>query len=552
MEQVIIDGNILNDLMQYGLSSLLQNKKIVNDLNVFPIPDGDTGENMYLTLQGGVRAIKDLKENSVATVARIASDGMLNAARGNSGVILSQLFDGFAKGIVNKDTIVLTDLVIAFESATKQGYGAVDQPTEGTILTVARETTESLKALDLSKMSALDFVDQLLQIIKRSVEGTPDKLQKLKDNGVVDSGGAGLYYIFEGCAKYLRGENIEITSSKAADTSEVDYHKFNENSVLEFGYCSEVLLQLTKHKCDIDKFDLNALKDFLNSIGDSLVVVQNGYTIKVHVHTFEPYKLLEYCGRFGEFLKVKVENMTLQHSETQIQNNFAPKTVENKQRKKYGVVAVANGAGVKSVFKEFGADVVIDGGQTNNPASSDFIQAYREANAEIIFVFTNNSNVILAAKQAADKYKAAKIHMIKTRNIGEGYAGLSMLDFTVEDDSAIVENIENEIKNARTGAITVASRTTVCNGLSIKEGDYIGLVDENIVTAHALEPRAVINLLDQMQPEQKVCVTLIYGKNFSAKEKEFAKNYLATKYPDLEVYEIDGGQEIYDLYVVMN
>lgn len=538
--------------MQYGLSSLLQNKKIVNDLNVFPIPDGDTGENMYLTLQGGVRAIKDLKESSVATVARIASDGMLNAARGNSGVILSQLFDGFANGITNKDTIVLADLVIAFESATKQGYSAVDQPTEGTILTVVRETTESLKALDLSKMSALDFVDQLLQIVKKSVEATPDKLQKLKDNGVVDSGGAGLYYIFEGCAKYLRGENIEITSSKIADTSEVDYHKFNENSVLEFGYCSEVLLQLTKHKCDIDKFDLNALKDFLNSIGDSLVVVQNGYTIKVHVHTFEPYKLLEYCGRFGEFLKVKVENMTLQHSETQIQNNFAPKTVENKQRKKYGVVAVANGAGVKSVFKEFGADVVIDGGQTNNPSSSDFIQAYTEANAEIIFVFANNSNVILAAKQAADKYKAAKIHIIKTRNIGEGYAGLSMSDFTVEDDSAIVENIESEIKNARTGAITVASRTTVCNGLSINEGDYIGLVDENIVTVHALKPRVVINLLDQMQPEQKVCVTLMYGKNFSSKEKEFAKNYLATKYPDLEVYEIDGGQEIYDLYVVMN
>ena len=552
MEQVIIDGNILNDLMQYGLSSLLQNRKIVNDLNVFPIPDGDTGENMYLTLQGGVRAIKDLKESSVSSVARIASDGMLNAARGNSGVILSQLFDGFANGITNKDTIVLADLVIAFESATKQGYSAVDQPTEGTILTVARETTESLKVLDLSKMSALDFVDQLLQIVKKSVEATPDKLQKLKDNGVVDSGGAGLYYIFEGCAKYLRGENVEIISSKTVDTAEVDYHKFNENSVLEFGYCSEVLLQLTKHKCDIDKFDLNALKDFLNSIGDSLVVVQNGYTIKVHVHTFEPYKLLEYCGRFGEFLKVKVENMTLQHSETQIQNNFAPKTVENKQRKKYGVVAVANGAGVKSVFKEFGADVVIDGGQTNNPASSDFIQAYTEANAEIIFVFANNSNVILAAKQAADKYKAAKIHIIKTRNIGEGYAGLSMLDFTVEDDSAIVENIESEIKNARTGAITVASRTTVYNGLSIKEGDYIGLVDENIVTVHALKPRVVINLLDQMQPEQKVCVTLIYGKNFSSKEKEFAKNYLATKYPDLEVYEIDGGQEIYDLYVVMN
>ena len=552
MEQVIIDGNILNHLMQYGLSSLLQNKKIVNDLNVFPIPDGDTGENMYLTLQGGVQAIKDLKESSVATVARIAADAMLSAARGNSGVILSQLFAGFTNGIANQNTIILADLVIAFESATKQGYSAVDQPTEGTILTVMRETTEGLRALDLSKMSAIDFVDQLLQIVKKSVEATPDKLQKLKDNGVVDSGGVGLYYIFEGCAKYLRGESIEIESSSTAGLPEVDYHKFNENSVLEFGYCSEVLLQLTKHKCDIDKFDLNALKDFMNSIGDSLVVVQNGYTIKVHVHTFEPYKLLEYCGRFGEFLKVKVENMTLQHGETQIQNNFAPKVAENKQRKKYGVVAVANGAGVKSVFKEFGADVVIDGGQTNNPASSDFVQAYTETNAEIIFVFTNNSNVILAAKQAANKYKAAKVHLIKTRNIGEGYAGLSMLDFMVEDDSTIVKNIESEIKNASTGAITVASRTTVCNGLSIKEGDYLGLVDENIVTVHALKPRAVVNLLDQMQPEQKVCVTLIYGKNFSAKEKDFTKNYLATKYSDLEVYEIDGGQEIYDLYVVMN
>ena len=551
MEQIEIDGQILKGLIENSYRCLLQNKKIVNDLNVFPIPDGDTGDNMCMTLEGGVNAIKDEINDNISYIAEICSNGMLNSARGNSGVILSQLFDGFSKGLSGKDKILLKDLVPVFESATNQGYLAVDKPTEGTMLTVARETTENLKNFDFENIGVSDFMNKLLLIVKTSVDETPEKLDKLKENGVVDSGGAGLYYIIEGCNKYIRGEMLDDMNFQS-NSQDIDYSKFNENSTLEFGYCSEVLLQLTKNKTDIDAFDVDALKEFLNSIGDSLVIVKNGYVIKIHVHTFEPYKLLEYCGRFGEFLKIKIENMTLQHSEVNIQNNFAPKIVNKNQRKKYGVVTVASGDGIKQIFKDFGANVIIDGGQTNNPPTSDFIDAFNEVNSDVIFVLPNNSNVILSAKYAAKNFMASKIHVVETKSIGEGYAVLSMLDFSSDNEEEIIESMYNEIKNTTTCSITTATRTTTCNNISITKDNYIGLIGKDIVTSNNAKIRTLYSLIDKISLIDKDYAVLIYGKNFTQNEKTLASEYVLSKNPNLELYEIDGNQDIYDLYVVLS
>lgn len=552
MEKFIIDGEILKNFLEYSYNSLFVNKKIINDLNVFPIPDGDTGDNMCMTFEGGLSAIKNNSTKNVYELARCCSNGMLSSARGNSGVILSQLFDGFANGLKDKQSVSLYELVVAFESGVKQGYLAVDKPTEGTMLTVARETTENLKVLNLQEISIEEFIEKTLKIVHKSVEETPDKLDKLKEAGVVDSGGAGLYYIAEGVSKYLNGEVIANQNENGGQqTSDIDYSNFNENSVLKFGYCSEVLLQLTKSKTDIDKFDLQALKDYLNSIGDSLVVFQTGYVIKVHVHTFEPYKLLEYCGRFGEFLKIKIENMTLQNSEVVIQNKFK-KLEPNKKRKKYGVVTVANGSGIRQMFKDFGADVVIDGGQTNNPPSSEFLSAFEEANADTIFVLPNNDNIILTAKQAAKNYTNSTVHIIETKDIGQGYSVLSMLDFSSDDVDQIIDDMYIQINNNLTGAITTATRTTKFNNIDITKDDYIGLIGKNIVVSDANRLNATKTLIEKMELETKSYAVLLYGKNFLAEEKSVVSELISSKYKNLEVYEIDGNQDIYDIYIILD
>ncbi len=550
MEKIRIDGAVFRTLIEYGFNCLMKNKKIVNELNVFPIPDGDTGDNMCLTLEGGLNAIKDKSTDNISEMARTCSDGMINSARGNSGVILSQLFFGFAKGLRGLYSASISDVVSAMATGVKQGYLAVDKPTEGTMLTVAKDLAQGLCNLDLKNIEVEEFAKIILEITKKSVERTPDQLDILKANGVVDSGGAGLYYIIEGCCRYLQGEIIEDNPSNKYTKKDVDYSHFNEDSIMQFGYCSEIMLQLTRKKTDIDNFNLQALKDFLNNIGDSLVVFQSGYVIKIHIHTFEPHKLLEYCSRYGEFLEVKIENMTLQHSNIHIENNFSPNMPEARERKKYGVVAVASGEGIVKLFKDFGADVIIDGGQTNNPSVNDFIQAFEKTNSEVIFVLTNNSNVILTAKQSAKNFNSSKIHIIETKNIGEGYAVLSMLDFTSDDDEKIVNNMYKEISNTTTGAITRANKSSKYKGVNILKDDYIGLINNNIVTANSIRIRAVFDLLDNMLQDTKDDIVLIFGKNFTLDERKVVREYILSKNYDIEIYEIDGNQEIYDLYII--
>lgn len=547
-----ITGQELKRFINASYTNLKNNVKIINDLNVFPIPDGDTGDNMCLTLKGGVDAIKPESETA-QEVASDCAEGMLMNARGNSGVILSQLFYGFSNGLDNAKTINLKCLQKAFASAVDCAYHAVDKPTEGTILTVAREVCEKVAGLSGEEENVIDLI---VEWANESVLKTPELLPVLKQAGVVDSGGAGLFYIFEGISKLKKGtldfvldENMQIKDVKEED---LDYSSFNENSKLEFGYCSEVLLQLLTSKTDIKKFNIERIREFLSSIGDSIVLVQTGSVIKIHVHTFTPSKLLEYCQQFGEFLKIKIENMTIQHTEATIQNRFEPIKVQKIEKQPFGVVTVASGEGLINTFKELGADVVINGGQTNNPSAEDFINAFKEVNAETIFVLPNNSNIILTAKQAQKIFKDSKIYIIETKSIGEGYSALAMLDYSSNDAKEIERTLTQEAKNAVCGSVSVATRNAKFNDFNIKTGDFLGITGKNIVNVVDNKVDALMGLVKTITDESKSFCVVIYGKNFKQDERAAVKIEMQEKYPVLEFYEIDGGQDIFDAFVILS
>ena len=544
-----INGNTFKELMNYGYSNLRGNAKIVNDLNVFPIPDGDTGDNMARTLNGGIDAMRDCQTRALGEMAERLSSGMLLSARGNSGVILSQIFYGIATGLRGHNEIDAQGFVGAMAQGVKQAYSSVSEPVEGTMLTVIRETVEGLQSGVIDSFNAL--FAQVLEQAKQSVQNTPNKLKVLREAGVVDSGGAGLYYIFEGFNKWLHGEKLEsVESGEKTAGADLDFSKFNENSVMEFGYCSEVLLQLQRCKTDVDNFDINIIKDYLATIGDSIVAVQTGTIIKVHVHTFTPYKLLEFCQQFGEFLTVKIENMTLQNKDAHIDNRFEFKKEVARKRKDFGVVTVAKGEGIKRMFAEFGADVVIDGGQTNNPSAEDFIDAFNKTNADVIFVLPNNSNIVLTAKQAKEMYKASEVYVVESKSIGDGYSALSMLDLTSGDIEEIIAGMQSQIDGTTTGVITKAVRTTSCNSVEINCNDYIGFVGKQMLVSEPVRVRAVCGLLDKMYNGEQ-CLVLIYGKDVKENELRLIRDYVANKFTDLEIYEIDGEQDVYDFYLVL-
>ena len=293
-------------------------------------------------------------------------------------------------------------------------------------------------------------------------------------------------------------------------------------------------------------------RNFIKSIGDSIVLVKTGSVLKIHVHTFTPYKLLEYCQNYGEFLKIKIENMTLQHNENIVENVFTPVNPEKKERKKYGIVAVASGDGLIQTFKDIGADIVIGGGQTNNPSTKDFIDAFEKINADTIFVFPNNSNIILTAIQAKNAYKYSDIVVCESKNIGQGYAAISMINLEDDDKDNILQGINEEMKNVVAGSITRSIRSTNINNLDIHEDDYIGIIDKNLVVTEKVRIRAIFSLIEKMHPEDKYYATIIYGKELSDEEKNLINIFIKEKYPDLEMYEIEGGQEVYNIHIILN
>ena len=545
-----LDGQLFEKLIIGGAINLKANVKEVNELNVFPIPDGDTGDNMYMTINGGIEYLKKENDLSLSKKAIALANGMMLSARGNSGVILSQLFNGLAKGLEGVDSADVLQMCNAFKQAVKQAYSAVVKPVEGTILTVAREAVEYTEAEKAYTQSINDFFEKYLFKMKNSLERTPDLLETLKEAGVIDSGGAGLVYIIEGIKEVLEGKEITDEKSFESTKQTIDFSKFNENSIMEYGYCTEFLLQLQTSKININNFDIQVIIDYLNTIGDSIVAYLTGTVVKIHVHTLQPYKALEFCQKFGEFLTIKIENMTLQHNEV-INNNQAEGKKTKRPKKKYGIVAVANGEGLINTLIESGVDEVINGGQTNNPSTKSFIEAFEKVNAEYIYVFPNNSNIIMTANEAKQLYKDAMVYVINTKDFGQAYSALSVVDFGVEDPEEIRQVLEEAKDNVITGLITKSIRDANINSVDIHEGDYIGFCDKTMHTSKANKLDAYFDLIKKMNAEDKSFLINVYGKDVLESEKELIESKLKEKYSNLEVYSINGEQEVYDFMVVL-
>ena len=547
VKERVIDGNDFEKLITSGVYNLKKHIDIVNDLNVFPVPDGDTGDNMYLTINGGLNSLKNINENAIGVKAEALANGMLLNARGNSGVILSQFFNGIAlslKDKINADTKVIAK---ALKEGVNNAYASVVNPVEGTMLTVIREATENA-INNLEKNESIgDFFDYYLNEMKSSLDRTPDLLFSLKEADVVDSGGKGLVYIVEGMKSAIEGKEIENNDEQNVNVSSVDFSKFNEDSIMEYGYCTEFLLQLQKCKCDVNSFDVKELIKFLETIGDSIVAVKTNSIVKVHVHTLTPYKALEYAQRFGEYLTVKIENMTLQHNDL---NKKEVKKIK-KERTKYGIIAVLNGQGLKDTFYDLGVDVIIDGGQTSNPSIESFIEAFDECNADNIFVFPNNSNIIMAANKAKELYSKSNIIVINSKNIGEAYSSISMLDYSSDNLDEIKENFEINMQNVTTAMLTKSIRNALINNVDIKENDYIGFKDKIMLTSNKDKLESYFELLNKLDIEHKNYLINIYGKDLLNKEKEIIEKYINDNYPSLEYYSIEGDQEIYDVILIM-
>lgn len=538
-----LTGSQLSAMLLNGYRNLLRNSDLINDLNVFPVPDGDTGTNMTRTLSGGVGNAKD--SASAGEYMKAFARGTLLSARGNSGVILSQFIHGLAEGMEGKEEISTEDFAYAMALGQRDAYHAVMKPTEGTILTLIRQGAEYLQENCFADFESC--LKALIAQLRSVLQHTPELLPVLKEAGVVDSGGAGLVCIFEGMEAALRGEIIE--SDAAADSSLKEaaapsLGSFGPDSVLEYGYCTEFILQLMHAKCDISNFTLQPMIDYYESIGDSLVAVMDGDIVKIHVHTFTPDKVIAYARRFGEFLTFKMENMSVQHSEV-VEQKRAPKD-------KYAVVAVSCGEGIDSYFKEIGVKVTVSGGQTQNPSAEDFLSAFRKANSEHIVVLPNNSNIILTARQAAELYKDAIVHVIDTKSMAEGYSALSMMDLYADTVEELLESMTAPLEGVTTGQVTTATRDTCMNGISVKQGDYIGLANHKILSAARTPVDAVMEMLAALEEmEDKQVLTVFYGEDLTEEELEELQTRLEAAYPLLEAGFIYGGQPVYSLIMAI-
>ena len=551
-----LNGEQFKELVTNGAKNLRLNMEEVDSLNVFPVPDGDTGTNMCRTIEGGISAVASKEEKNLGVLGKDLSKGMLMGARGNSGVILSQIFRGICRGFTDKEEVNALELAEAYKVGVKQAYGAVVTPVEGTILTVFREATEVAAKKMTAKSTINEFYEEHLKQASISLKKTIDLLPVLKEAGVIDSGGAGYVYIVKGMVKFLDGEKIEQELSNAGGEAQVsapvDFSAFSADDVLQFGYCTEFILRLQNSKVDVEKFDVQTIIDDLNKediSGDSIVALKDGDVVKVHVHTKEPGLVLHQMRKYGEFLTTKIENMALQHNENLTEEEHSQKKMEHK---KYAIVAVAQGDGIKEQFEAFGVDVVVSGNQTMNPSTEDFIRAFKQIDADNIIVFPNNKNIVMAAKQAASLYKGANVKIAQSTSIPQCYSALTMLDFSSDDLTLIMGNFNEAIRNVVTVEITTAIRTTRVHGVQIHKNDHMGIVDGRIVFAGRMKNRIVYDTLRKIKDlKDKQVVTIIYGKDVTEDEKIKNMEVLHSKFPYLEFGAIDGGQAVYKYLIAV-
>ncbi len=543
MNKYLIDGYDLLSMLEGGTKNLALDCERINELNVFPVPDGDTGTNMKVTMEGGYQALKEHPESNISLAAALVARAMVLSARGNSGVILSQFFKGLSLGLGSLSQATIKDFIEALQAGTKRAYKVVSNPTEGTILTVMKEAGLAVEQNYFEEESLEEVLDCYLQALKEALAHTPELLPVLKEAGVIDSGGAGFELIIDGMLKEVRG--IEIEYQENIVQQSVLKGNFNADSELTYGYCTEFILQLQNKKVDVQNFDLEQINSFLKTIGNSIVSFKDEDIIKVHVHTFDPGVVLTECRKYGEFISVKIENMNIEHSEKDNVTKVPPK-----KHQKYAVVTVANGDGLQSAFKNMGADVVISGGQTMNTSTDDFIQAFNQLNADNILVFPNNSNIVMAAKMAADLYQNATVTVIPTKSVVEGYSAISMLNFESDDLKTILAEIKESIQNIKTLEVTYSIRDMEWQGVSIKKNDFICLYEGKIISSNKERLLAVQEAFEKIDQLADVEVmTMIYGKNISLEECNELSSYAKSLNDYLETFCVKGDQDIYS-YII--
>ena len=540
-------------MVEIGEMRLSENAEFVNSLNVFPVPDGDTGTNMMLSFKSGAERVANSTATTVGDLAQDLAKGLLMGARGNSGVILSQLFRGFSKAVVGKEVITGEELAQAFTNGVETAYKAVMKPVEGTILTVARESAKrGVRKLETSN-DIIEVMGSVLRGAEKSLAKTPDLLPVLKEVGVVDSGGQGLVFIYNGFFEALTGEAVPVQSlqsnkidltSVAHHESGVDYEHVSTGDI-KFGYCTEIMVKIGEGETVVDTFDYDTFRNYLNELGDSLLVVADDEIIKVHVHTERPGEVMNYGQRFGSLMKVKVDNMRLQHEEV-LKTDYTAKVKEaaQKQKAEYGIVAVAAGEGIQELFKSMGVTTIINGGQTMNPSTEDILQAVKEAHAEKVIVLPNNKNIQMAANQAAEVSEDAAVAVVATRTISEGLASLLAFnpEASLEDNQAAMSE---QMALVSSGQITNAVRDTNIDGVEIKKDDFMGIVDGKILVSIADRKEATLATIDKMIDDDSEILTIIYGEDADASEVEEITEAVEAKYPDVEVEVHEGNQPVY-------
>ena len=552
-----IDGQMFKMMVISASNNLYNHYPEVDALNVFPVPDGDTGMNMNLTLTSGAKEVQNRSDNDIYSIAKTFSRGLLMGARGNSGVITSQIFRGFAEALEGKKEINAVELADAFVNGSKIAYKAVIRPVEGTILTVIRESSENLKKKIRTFSSIEDAFKILLHEAKESLERTPNLLPVLKEVGVVDSGGAGLVKILEGMESMIHGDFIERNEAEVVDKNGNAQDKADEEES-EFGYCTEFILRLGPKETK-KAFNKNRFTSVLNAHGNSLVVVQDEDLVKVHVHTLTPGNIFNYAQQFGEFVKLKCENMTEQHNEILFSENAKDMAASKlssaplaapKEKKEYALIATSSGSGIDELFKEVGVEYIVSGGQTMNPSTNDFIDAVKKCNAKVCYIFPNNGNIILAASQAKEVLKDEyDIRVIPTKTIMQGV--VSAMNFNPDLSNDDNESALNDaISAVKSGAVTFSIKDTEINGVSVKKDEYMAIREsKDIISSFKDKFDALRDLIKHLVDEDSALVTILYGEDVSDEDANALIDEFNNEYPDFEFDIRKGNQPVYSFIV---
>ena len=531
-----IKGKEFRDMFVSGANNLQNHKELVDKLNVFPVPDGDTGTNMSLTISYAMKELAKVEEDDITKVSKAMSKGSLMGARGNSGVILSQIIRGIAKSVAGKEKLGTEDMAKAIKGGADTAYKAVIKPVEGTILTVVRETSEYAVKLAKKEKNMEAFLSKVVKEANASLERTPELLKNLKDAGVVDSGGQGLVFVFEGMYLAIAGKPVELGAGEKPELKTVTLSSEgskNEEEI-KFGYCTEFILET-------DKIEADGMRDIMLTYGDSLVVVGDDGVIKVHVHTNEPGNVLQEALKFGQLLTIKIENMRLQHENILLEK--AEETSEPVEEKEFSFIATSMGDGLAKIFKEFGVDHIIEGGQTMNPSTEDFMKAIEKIHAKNIFILPNNGNIIMAANQAKE-LSDKNIIVIPTKNISQAVSAL--VTFNPEASAEENEEAMNEaLSLVKSGQVTFAVRDTVMNGIEIKEGNIIGIAEKEMAAAGDEVEDVTNKLIESMVDEDTAIITLFYGEDVTEEQAEALRSEIEEQYEDIDIELYYGGQPLY-------